>query len=118
VTELRLHIVGFADSDQEERAELAFGLERELLELDIEDISRSSPEPPSGAKGTTFEWAELIVSAGTALAPLVAVARSWLGRHPKASITLTIDGDTLALTDATEDERSELIAAWMARHGG
>jgi hypothetical protein len=58
------------------------------------------------------------VTLAGSLPPFVAAVRGWLDRHPGASITVEIDGDQLALSDASPRERRQLIAAWMARHGG
>jgi hypothetical protein len=119
MTEIRLHIGGYADSDPEERAELAWHLKHELHELDLDDISHASAgETPLGAKGSGVEWAQLVVTFAGSLPALVAMVHSWLDRHPQSSITLEIDGDRLTLTEPSASERSELIAAWMGRHGG
>jgi hypothetical protein len=119
MTEVRLHVAGYADGDAEERAELAWRLEQELRELDVEDVSHAgAEEAPPGAKGSAVEWAQLVITFAGSLPPLVTALRSWLGRHPGSSITLEIDGDRLTLSDPSSSERSELIAAWMGRHGG
>jgi hypothetical protein len=118
MTELRVHVVGYADSDQQERAELAWNLQQELQELDVGDVSRPRAERPLGAKGSALEWAQLVVTFAGSLPALVAGLRAWLGRHSRASITLEIDGDRLTLDDPSASERSELIATWIARHGG
>jgi hypothetical protein len=119
MTEIRLHVGGYADSDHEERAELAWSLQQELRDLDVDDVSHArAKELPPGAKGSALEWAQLVVTLAGSLPALVATVRSWLGRHPRSSITLEINGDRLTLNDVSASERSELIAAWMRRHGG
>jgi hypothetical protein len=114
---VRLHIAGYPDSDDQERAELSWRLEQELRELDVDDVSPPGAEVPEGAKGSVLEWTQLVVSFAGSLPPLVAAVRAWLGRHEGASITIEIDGDRLTLSDASARERSEFIDAWMARHG-
>ena len=116
--ELNVHVAGYEDSDLDERTELAGSLSDELRALDVEDISRPAAEAPAGAKGSAFEWAQLVVTLAGSLPPLLAAVRAWLARHPGASIALEIDGDRLELTDASAGERRELIEAWMQRHGG
>jgi hypothetical protein len=119
MTEVRLHVGGYADSDPQERAELAWRLQQELHELDLDDVSHATAEEaPPGAKGSAVEWAQLVVTFAGSLPALVATVRSWQGRHPRSSITLEIDGDRLTLSDLSASERSELISAWMRRHGG
>jgi hypothetical protein len=116
--QLKVHVGGYADSDIQERAELAWSLHEELRGLDIEDVWRSPLEAPRGAKGSAFDWAELVVTLAGSLPPFVAAIRAWLGRHPGAAISLEIDGDRLELSDASVSERRELIETWMQRHGG
>lgn len=114
--ELNVHVAGYPDSDAHERAALARGLQKELLRLDVERISRPSRPSPAGAKGSALEWAQLAVTFAGALPPLVAVVRGWLARHPGASITLEIDGDRLELAELPPSELREEVAAWMKRH--
>lgn len=116
--DIKIHVAGYADSDAQERAELAGRLEEELRQLDVEDISRPQLEPRDGAKGSAFEWAQLIVTFAGSLPALVSAVRGWLGRHPGSSVTLEIDGDRLTLEQASLQERRELIETWMKRHGG
>lgn len=118
MTTVRLHMAGYADSDREERAELAWRLEDELRDLDGAEVSRPRTEAPGGAKGSGVEWAQLVVDLAGNLPALVAVVGGWLGRHPGSSITVEIDGDALTLEDASASERRELIQLWIDRHGG
>jgi hypothetical protein len=112
-----VYVAGYPDSDSDERAELAWRLQRELLRLEVEHVSRPSGRPPAGAKGSALEWAQLVVTLGGSLPALIAAVRGWLGRHPGASITLEIDGDRLTLSDPSQSERRELIDTWVQRHG-
>lgn len=118
--EVRLHIGGYADSDAQERADLAWRLESELRDrdLDLETVDRPSARLPAGAKGTALEWAQLVVTFAGALPSLVTAVLGWTQRHPGASVTLEIDGDKITVDDATAEERRELIATWLERHGG
>jgi hypothetical protein len=119
MTTIRLHIAGYEDSDPEEQAELAWRLEEELRQLDdADDISHPQTTAPGGAKGSGLEWAQLVVDLAGSLPALVGAVRSWLRRHPGASITVEIDGDAVTLSDASASERRELIEAWLKRHGG
>lgn len=116
--EIKVHVTGYADSDAQERGELAWELQEDLRRLSIEDVSGRPLEQPEGAKGSALDWAQLVVTLAGSLPPLVTAVRAWLGRHPGASITLEVDGDRLTMSDATNRERQELVATWMARHGG
>ena len=113
---IRVFVVGYSDSDHAERGELASRLRQELLTLDVDDVRSPDADPVPGAKGTAFEWAELVVTAAGAVGPLVAAIRSWLSRHSGARITVEIDGDRISLGDPTTDERRALLDAWLNRH--
>ena len=75
--EVRLTVAGFRDSDPEEQAELAWGLQGELSSLDVESFTRAHAEAPPGAKGAALDWAQLVVSLAGTLPALVAAVRSW-----------------------------------------
>jgi hypothetical protein len=50
------------------------------------------------------------------LPSLIAALKGWLSRHRGASITLTIDGDTIAIEHASSEERRRLLEAFERRH--
>ena len=82
MTQLRVHVDGYADSDDEERADLASRLREEMVEQGVEDVAHPEAPAPEGAKGGALEWAQLVVGlAGTVRAMLTAL-RAWFGRHP------------------------------------
>jgi hypothetical protein len=114
--QLRVKVIGYADSDDRERAALAGELERLLRQTDATEISRPAGEAPAGAKGGAVEWAQLIITGIGALPALITAIHSWLARQPGAQVTVEIDGDNLTLGDASPSERKELIDVWMARH--
>jgi hypothetical protein len=96
-------------------------LYRELRELDLESISYAQgSSAPSGSKGDITTWTELLVtlgSVGGVLPALFDAITGWLARQRgRNRISVTIDGDTLELDAATQEERSELIDAFVGRH--
>jgi len=111
-------VAGYPDSDDEERADLAWRLREEMRDRGVDDVSHPSIRPPPGAKGGAVEWAQLVVSLAGTVPPLIMALQGWLGRHPKAAVTLEIDGDTLTLGEATADEQRRLVETFLARHGG
>jgi hypothetical protein len=119
LTEARLHITGYPDSDPEEQAELSYRLQAELRELVVvEDVSAPRTHAPVGAKGDGLEWAQLVVTFAGTLPPLIAAVRGWLSRHAGATLTIELDGDRLVLREPTTREQRDLIDAWLERHGG
>jgi hypothetical protein len=118
MAELHVHVAGYPDSDDEERAELAWRLREEIREHGIDDVSQPPVRPPPGAKGGALEWAQLVVGFAGTVPPLIMALQGWLGRHPRASITLEIGGDKLRLDEASPADRERLLEAFLARHGG
>jgi hypothetical protein len=118
MAELHVHVAGYPDSDDEERAELASRLREEIREHGIDEVSHPPVQPPPGSKGGALDWAQLVVSIGSTLPPLVMAIQGWLGRHPNAAVTLEIGGDRLSLDEASPADRQRLLEAFLARHGG
>jgi hypothetical protein len=117
VAEVRVYVGGFPDSDPDERVELAWGLEDDLAAYEVGRVSRAPALAPAGAKGAALEWAQLVVALTGTVPGLVAAVRSWLERHPRASVTLEIEGDRVTLTGSGTPEGRELLEAWLDRHG-
>jgi hypothetical protein len=118
MTEIRLQVVGFPDSDDEERADLAWRLREEMLDRGVDDVSHPSIPAPAGAKGGAVEWAQLVVTLVGTVPPMIMALQAWLGRHPKAAVTLEIDGDKLTLENASDADQRRLVETFLARHGG
>ena len=118
MAEMRVEIGGYADSDAEERAELASRLESELSGLDVEEILHPADQAPRGAKGDALQWAQLTVTFAGSLPALIAAIRGFLGRHSGAAVSVEIDGDRLSLGEPTPEDQQALVEAWIARHGG
>jgi membrane-associated two-gene conflict system component 1 (EACC1) len=117
MTEVRLHVVGYPDSDEEERAELASRLREEIQAAGVNDVSHPQKEAPPGSKGGALEWAQLLVTFAGTVPPLVMAIQGWLGRHPNAAVTLEIGGDRLTLDEASPADRRRLLEAFLDRHG-
>ena len=118
MAELHVHVAGYPDSDDEERAELAWRLGEEIREHGIDEVARPAVRPPPGAKGGGLEWAQLVVTFAGVLPALIPAVQGWLGRHEGAAVTLEIDGDRLTLDEASPADRRRLMEAFLARHGG
>lgn len=114
--EIRIRVAGEVD-DTEESAELTSRLRDELLELDVDDVTRPSAVAPDGAKGDAVAWAELVVTVSASLPPLVQAIRSWRDRQRGATVVIEHAGDRLVLADATPDVQNALVKDWLARHG-
>jgi hypothetical protein len=116
MTQLRLEVAGYPDSDDEERADLTTRLREEMIEHGVEDVAHPPAEAPAGSKGAGLEWAQLIVTFATTAPALIAALQGWLGRHPRAAVKLEIDGDSLTLDEASPAEQRRLVESFLARH--
>jgi hypothetical protein len=116
MTDVRVHVDGYPDSDDEERADLTSRLRADLLAYDV-DVSHPATDAPPGAKGAGLEWAQLVVTLAGTVPAMVAAVQGWLGRHPRASVTLEIDGDRLTLEEASAADQQRLVDTFLARHG-
>jgi hypothetical protein len=114
-TQVRVHVAGYPDSDDEERADLTARLRADLLAHDL-DVSHPAAEAPPGSKGAGIEWAQLLVTLAGTVPSMVAALQGWRGRHPRAAVTLEIDGDKLTLDQASAAEQQRLIDTFLARH--
>ena len=110
-------------ADDERVEQLTGYLREELLALDVEDV-RPVPagEIPPGARVVDVALAgTLMVSLGKSLAGLgqvVSVLRDWLGksRTTRPSVTLTVDGDTVELSSATDEQVDQLLRIFVEKH--
>ena len=113
------------DGADDERTDLVTSHLREALkEVDIEDIVRmpGGPPPPNTRGLDIAAIGALLVTVagiGTSLNDIITVVRGWLtaGRAGRI-VKITIDGDTLELTDATLADQERLVALFTEKHGG
>jgi Effector Associated Constant Component 1 len=110
--------------DPEAGERVARQLRAEIAELDIDSV-RAVPGGmvPEGAKGTDAVTAGAVVLAlgasGGVFTALIETLRDWLGRQSAQNrISLTIDGDTIELEQASAAERRDLVDAYIRRHAG
>ena len=121
-TELTVELFD-SEADAEELDALTDSLRRELLELDVDSVRPVvRGEAPEGSKGLDVAAIGAVIVAlkgSVELATQVVTAiRSWLGRSSSVqsarSLKLTMNGQTLELTNASAEEQTKLIDAWVA----
>ncbi|MBE7163638.1 MAG: hypothetical protein INR72_20555 [Williamsia herbipolensis] len=109
-------------ADAEDVAAATGELAHALDELDVEAVRpRESGDAPDGVRaGAVTEIGTLVVTALTTpgvLTALIGTVQQWLHtRSGTGTCTVTVDGDSLEIENATTAERSQLIAAWLERH--
>lgn len=116
----RVRVAGPVDSDAAETDHLTRNLRDELLQTDVEEVRQQSAGPaPDGSKaGEVLQVGALLVAvAPIAVQAVVDAVRRWQDRQRGASVTITIDGDTLELDRATPEVQEELLKAFLGRHG-
>jgi Effector Associated Constant Component 1 len=77
--------------------------------------------PPDGAKSgaaaSLTEWLVTLSAGGGVFVTVIGTLKEWLTRRGAAhKLTVTIDGDTLELSNATQTERAEVIETFVRRH--
>jgi hypothetical protein len=111
-----------SELDAEAGERLARQLRDELAELEVDSIRNAPGKPaPAGAKSTdpvTLSEIILTLSASGGVFPTaIAVLRDWLGRHSLGHrISVTVDGDTIELDNASAAQQQQLVAAFVQRH--
>jgi hypothetical protein len=109
-------------SDDERLEELALGLAGELRELDVESVAPATAgDVPPGARSALAAVAGALVLSvrptAAQLLSVVGVVRDWLRRSPvQRTVKVTIDGDTLELTGASDETQRRVVDDWIARH--
>lgn len=116
---LILQVLPSKDSDAEEMADLGRRLRNELLEYDVSSVGPlHAEEAPPGAKGMgqVVGWLVAQFANPEGLQAVIVGVRNWATRN-RQCVEVTIDGDTLKLSDATPQQQQDAIDAWLARHG-
>jgi hypothetical protein len=94
-------------------------LRSELLELDVDDVRAPTGGPaPAGTRGVeAAQIGTLLVAAGrVAIGPVVAAIQSWVARRASRSVKLTIDGDSIEVSNVSPADQRELIESFLAKH--
>jgi hypothetical protein len=109
------------DAEAAELDRLTASLRRDLLQLDVDDVTRlrEGPPPPGSKAVELVALASLVVALGKAAGALSGVVRAvqgWVGNKPERKVHLEIDGDVLELSGATAEQQQQLVDEWLARH--
>ena len=116
---LRLEIGIEPDAEVAEVEEATSRLRSELLELDVDAVEVPAGEPPPpGSRGIDAGTVgTLLVAAGRgAIGPIVQALQSWVARRATRSVKLTIENDSLELTNVSPEDQRRLIESFLARH--
>ncbi|MEU4289244.1 hypothetical protein AB0E63_13575 [Kribbella sp. NPDC026596] len=118
--------VGIVDdgANDEQLEVLALLLRQELLMLDVRSVEPyREGEAPDGSRGGLAAIAGVL---SVSLAPglqvlgsVVTVVRDWLRRSGTGrTVKLTIEGDVIELSGASDEVQQQLVDAFVRRHAG
>lgn len=111
-------------ADDEQLEVLALLLRQELLMLDVRSVEPAGEgEAPEGSRGGLAALAGVLsvsMAPGLqALGAVVGVIRDWLRRSASGrTVKLSIEGDVIELTGASDDVQKQLVDAFVRRHAG
>lgn len=119
-----LHVHLGEDGADAERLDLLTGfLRRELLELDVADVTTlPAGEPPAGTRAVDMAAiGGLLVTLGRSaqgLRTVISTIKTWLARSDAVPrrVRLEIDGDVLELSEARAVDQERLIALFVSKH--
>jgi hypothetical protein len=120
--ELRVVLEPDPATDPEDSERLGRQLRDELRDLDVDDVEpvEGAAPPPgakSGALASLTEWLVTLSGGGGVIVTVIGTIKDWLARGAGShKVTVTIDGDTLELSRATDAERAELVETFVRRH--
>jgi hypothetical protein len=124
IGELRVQLAE-SGADAERLDQLTGYLRRELLELDVEDVTalRAGPPPPDARAIDAIAIGGLLITLNRTtqgVRNVVAAIRGWLaqGGDTKRTVRLELDGDVLELSEVTATEQTRLIELFVSRHVG
>ena len=117
--EVTLAVQGAPDSDAAELDELTSQLRSRLLELDVDDVERARGGAiPEGARAVdpVTLGALVVTLAPAVLQAVVSLVETWTKHRRVGGVTLTIDGSTLELKEASQAEQDRLVELFVAQH--
>jgi hypothetical protein len=120
----QLRIQVSEDSADAERLDALTGyLRRDLIELDVDDVTAlAAGPPPAGSRAIdATAVGGLLVALGSSadgLRSVVSAIQAWLGRGSGArrTIRLELGGDALELSQASAADQERLIGLFISRH--
>lgn len=118
-TQLTLVVDAGSATDAEELSSLTTQLRQRLLELDVHEVELvRTAQLPEGAKPVDVVTigALTVTLAPPLVQAVVELVKAWLSSRPIRSAKVTIDGDSIELTDASEAEQERLTKAFIDRH--
>lgn len=116
-TSLWVQIDSGHDSDASQINQLAQGLRRELLALDVEAVERAPDTVvPDEAKSGGASLPDLLIvsiSNSTVLVAIVHLLQGWIGRGKGRKVAIKIGKNSLEVDAASPEQQAKLIESWI-----
>lgn len=121
-TEVMRVSVGLAEADAEELAAATSKLRRQLLQLDVEDVSVPVADAaPEGSRAPdAVELGVLIVALVRSpgiVASVGQVLSSWISARSQRSAVVNVGDHRIELTGITRDDQARMLALFERRDG-
>jgi hypothetical protein len=115
---LRIDVGVGPDGDAAELDEATTQLRRELLEVDVDDVERPTAPAPAGARAAGADLVgTLVVTFGEeVMRALGRVVGDFLSRGRGRTLTLERNGDSITLSNASDEDQQRALDAFLAWH--
>jgi hypothetical protein len=92
-----------------------------LLQLEVEEVDNASGgSAPEGSKSADFAvlggLVITLLQTPQLFQSVFGVLGTWLSGRSARTLKITLDGDTLELGAASDDERRAVVETWLERH--
>jgi hypothetical protein len=120
--ELRVSVQLGDDADPEELAATTSKLRRQLLQLDVEDVSLPAAAAPEGARAAdAVEVGVLVVAlvrSPGVVASIGQVLSTWISARSQRSAVVHVEDRRIELTGVTRDDQARMLALFERPGGG
>lgn len=116
---MRLDVGVEPDADAEELSEATSQLREELLGLNVDAVDRLPGErPPPGTRAAEAALVgALVVGLGRdAISAVVRTIQAWVVRRSSRSVKVTLEGDSIELTNVSDEDQRRLLESFLTRH--
>jgi hypothetical protein len=116
---LRLDVGLGEEADAAELDDETAQLRDELLELDVSRVERPTAGPaPEGARAAEVAvLGTLLVEVGRGvIGGVVRAIEAWVVRRRTRSVKLTLDGDSIELSNVSDADQRRMLEVFLVRH--
>jgi hypothetical protein len=119
VLSVRLEVALDTDADAAEFEDETALLRSDILELDVASVQRpAGGQAPDGTRAAELAvLGTLLVGVGKEMVgPVIRAVEAWVARRRARAVKLTLEGDTIELSNVSSDDQRRMIDAFIARH--